>query len=1214
MDDNNKTKEQLVAELAQMQKRITILEKSESECKKIEDECVKNEKLYKEIQALAHIGYWKYEPHNDSLFWSDELYSIFEVDKDGGPLVLEAFLKRIHPSDRDIMKEQIGKGESYRSDYRIVMDDGSVKYICEEVEIEYKEDGKIAWMKGTAQDITERKQAKEELKRQKERSDLYFNTAEVIMLVIDKNKEVILVNDKGCKVLGYEREEILGKNWFNNFLPERLREEVTAVSEKLFRGEIEPVECFENPILTRSGEERIIAWHNTVLRNEKGEIISHLGCGEDITARKQTEKLLSDGEAMLKSIFRAAPTGIGFVSNRVILQVNDRFCEMVGYSSEELVGKNSRILYPSDEDYEYVGEEKYKQILEKGTGTVETHFRCKDGRVIDILLSSTPIDLKNLSLGATFTALDITHRKKAEKSLRQNETLLLQTEELAHVGSWELDLIANRLTWSDEVYRIFGLELGELDATYDTFLGAVHPEDSAKVDQTYSTSLSKGEDGYEIEHRIIRKNTGEIRYVHEKCIHFRDTKGTIIRSIGMIQDITERKRAEEALAHSHDLMRYIIEHSRGAVAVHDRELNYVYVSQSYLQDYKVKECDVIGKHHYDVFPDLPQKWRDVHQRALAGEVLSAEDDPYVREDGTVDWTRWECRPWYEADGSIGGIIIYTEIITERKKVEAALIESEESYKNLVESQTQFIHRYLPDTTELFVNQSFVDYFGMNKNEIIGFKWIDLALEEDREYILSSLEEITSDNPTSYYENQTIDTKGEKRWVGWINHGFFDENGNATHFQSVGQDITERKKAEKDLLQSEGMFRSLFDGSAASIIIHDSENGEIIDGNQKAIEAYGVKSLDELKGNSFWSEPPYSLEDALRWIHKASSEGPQQFEWLNHKIDGTPFWENVLLKSIPIKGVDRIMAIALDITDNKLSEDQIKASEQRLSVLFENSPDAIYVNDLEGNFMDGNTAAEKLIGYKREDLIGKNFAKLNLLSESQLPKALSNLKENAQGKSTGPDEFILDRKDGSHVEVEIRTHPVCIGGRNLVMGVARDIGERKKTAEALRLERDNLGKILDTMEDGVYIVDEQYNLQYVNPSLKGDFGSHEGQKCYAYLHDSDEVCPWCKNNDVFAGNTVQWEWYSSKNQKTYDLIDTPLRNADGSLSKLEIFRDITERKKSEEELKRNLQDLQQFKDITVDRENKMIELKREVNKLCVELGRVSVYNLSFLGGE
>src|SRR5512140_302431 len=135
------------------------------------------------------------------------------------------------------------------------------------------------------------------------------------------------------------------------------------------------------------------------------------------------------------------------------------------------------------------------------------------------------------------------------------------------------------------------------------------------------------------------------------------------------RDISRIQTSEEKLRHMHDLMSYVISHARSAIAVHDRDLKYIYVSERYLKEYNVRERDVIGRHHYDVFPDLPQKWRDVHQRALKGEVLSAEEDPYERADGSIEWTRWECRPWYETDGSIGGIIVYTEVITDRKRAE-----------------------------------------------------------------------------------------------------------------------------------------------------------------------------------------------------------------------------------------------------------------------------------------------------------------------------------------------------------------------------------------------------------------------------------------------------------------------------------------------------------------------------------------------------------------
>ncbi|HVO12240.1 MAG TPA: PAS domain S-box protein [Vicinamibacteria bacterium] len=164
-----------------------------------------------------------------------------------------------------------------------------------------------------------------------------------------------------------------------------------------------------------------------------------------------------------------------------------------------------------------------------------------------------------------------------------------------------------------------------------------------------------------------RRKDGSVFDAEVRSILMRAGERRLVLTVG--QDISDRKRAEARLAHSHGLMSYIISHARSAIAVHDRDLRYIYVSERYLREYKLSEQDLIGRHHYEVFPDLPQKWRDVHQRALRGEVISAEEDPWPRADGSVEWTRWECRPWYESDGSVGGIVLYTEVITERKRAE-----------------------------------------------------------------------------------------------------------------------------------------------------------------------------------------------------------------------------------------------------------------------------------------------------------------------------------------------------------------------------------------------------------------------------------------------------------------------------------------------------------------------------------------------------------------
>ncbi|UFS70235.1 PAS domain-containing protein [Geomonas sp. RF6] len=137
--------------------------------------------------------------------------------------------------------------------------------------------------------------------------------------------------------------------------------------------------------------------------------------------------------------------------------------------------------------------------------------------------------------------------ERANSTVRESESRMNKAEEMAHLGSWELDVVNNVLTWSDEVYRIFGLAPQAFAATYEAFLDVVHPDDRAAVDAAYSASLKDASDSYEIGHRVVRRSTGEIRYVLEKCEHIRDCDGRITRSLGMVYDITESMRAAEAL-------------------------------------------------------------------------------------------------------------------------------------------------------------------------------------------------------------------------------------------------------------------------------------------------------------------------------------------------------------------------------------------------------------------------------------------------------------------------------------------------------------------------------------------------------------------------------------------------------------------------------------------------------------------------------------------
>ena len=164
----------------------------------------------------------------------------------------------------------------------------------------------------------------------------------------------------------------------------------------------------------------------------------------------------------------------------------------------------------------------------------------------ELIRKNLDLDAMNEALAATDEELrrNLDEPRREEQDLRKSEEHLARSQEIAHLGSWEFDLPNDHLTWSDEVFRIFGLEPQEFGATYEAFLAAVHPDDRAAVDAAYSGSVREGRDTYEIEHRVVRKHTGEIRYVHEKCDHIRDDTGRIVRSVGMVHDITRRRQME----------------------------------------------------------------------------------------------------------------------------------------------------------------------------------------------------------------------------------------------------------------------------------------------------------------------------------------------------------------------------------------------------------------------------------------------------------------------------------------------------------------------------------------------------------------------------------------------------------------------------------------------------------------------------------------------
>ena len=289
-----------------------------------------------------------------------------------------------------------------------------------------------------ADEIVERKLADVALRKSEEKHRKLVSNISDVIVVLDKEGIITYKSPNITKQFGWSPDDLIGKHCLFTVHPDdqkRLEGKLARILEQDYatvqveynylckNGSFKPVELtavnmVDDPVI------------QGVLANYK-----------DITHRIQANKEISKSEKEMESIFRAAPTGIGVICDRVISQVNDRFCEIIGYSKNELIGKSARMVYPTDEEYVYVGKEKYRQISKRGTGTVETKLQKKDGKIIEVLLSSTPIDLDDLSKGVTFTALDITYLKTKESELLESEekyrTMMEAMDDAAYICSSE---------------------------------------------------------------------------------------------------------------------------------------------------------------------------------------------------------------------------------------------------------------------------------------------------------------------------------------------------------------------------------------------------------------------------------------------------------------------------------------------------------------------------------------------------------------------------------------------------------------------------------------------------------------------------------------------------------------------------------------------------------------------------------------------------------
>jgi PAS domain S-box-containing protein len=325
--------------------------------------------------------------------------------------------------------------------------------------------------------------------------------------------------------------------------------------------------------------------------------------------------------------------------------------------------------------------------------------------------------------------------------------------------------------------------------------------------------------------------------------------GGVRTLVSIVRDISERRRMEQALRESEEKLLLFVEHAPAAIAMFDRDMKYVAASRRWFVDYGLDGQNLLGRSHYDIFPDLPERWRGVHQRCLAGAVEQCEEDPFPRAGGGTEWVRWEVRPWRNAQSDIGGIVVFSEVVTDRKIAEQKLRESEKRYRSLFDNSLDGVFLTQSNGKIDAANRAACAMLGMTEEEIIR-AGRDALVDPDDARLLAGMKSRDADG---YARGElTFVKKDGSRFEGDVSSVLA---GGGKAFVIV-QDVTRKKKRDQALLLSQEELRrrveeleAVMDLAPVAIFVANDPQCHRITGNRMGIAIYEADPAENVSRNS-----------------------------------------------------------------------------------------------------------------------------------------------------------------------------------------------------------------------------------------------------------------------------------------------------------------------------------------------------------------------------
>jgi PAS domain S-box-containing protein len=1072
--------------------------------------------------------------------------------------------------------------------------------------------------------------------------DQYIALAPAIILVLDRHGAITYLNKKGGEILDCNPEEVTGRSWSDQFLPERERERVNRVFSELIAGTVGQNRVIENPVLTGGGTEKVIRWYNTVLHDESGSISGILGYGEDITAEKWAQNALREMQQFQENVIANANVWISVIDTDGTLLVWNEAAEAIsGYKKTGVLGKKTiwKQLYPDDRYRKKVTDE-IRRILARDEylENFETEIRCADGSKKTVIWNTRGMrDNKGAVTGYIAIGRDITPQKTAETRARESSRFL---------GAM-IDTLPIPVFFKDAEGRYLGC-----NPPFEEYIGI--PRENLVGRTVYDISPKDLADSYAAADQKLFANPVPQRY--ETAVQYADGSrhdvifykspffnkdGTLGGLIGTFLDITERKRMEDALAESELFNRGLVENLPEYLCVYGQDGRILYVNPASAKALGYDAAALAGTH---VLSYVAEEYRATAAAKLSARIQDGDRSSYelvlVSKDGQRRSVLVKATPIQYRNNP--AILLLLMDITDARRDQEALQKSEEMFRAFFTTSRDCVFITTLEGTWVDFNDAAVELFGYeNREDLLKVKIPDLyANTDERDAHIAYIRK----NGSSF--EYPVDLK---RKDGTIINALVttvarnDTSGTIIGFQGSIRDITERKRNERLLLENQTQLATAMDLAHLATWELNVLTGTFTF-NDRFYAMYGTTA--EREGGYTMPAEVYAREfvypdDAFlvgQEVKKAvETHDPKFTAQVEHRVirrDGKI--RHILVRHAVIKDDSgrtiKTYGANQDITDRKLAEEALAMEKQRMESLLSLSltsrkADADIISQVvEDSIRLTGSAIGYLATMNRDETVmtmqywSKSAHESCKIIDRPLvyPLEKTGLWGEAvrQRRPVVTNDYAADspfKRGTPHGHVPLTRHmniPVFDGDHIVaVAGVGNkgadynegDIRQlqllmqgwwqivvRRRAEEALRSSEGRLHTLVQTIPDLIWLKDKEGVYLACNPMFERFFGAKEadivGKTDYDFVNR--ELADSFRENDrraMAAGKpTRNEEWITFADDGHRALLETtktPVLDASGLLiGVLGIGRDITGRKQAEEVIRQNQLELRNAMDI------------------------------------